>query len=120
MRPAAWASAWPIRATVGWSSTAPRSAWRRATPIPSRPAKCRGPRSRWTWSTGGEKRRGSARCVPPAAKLAELLVLQGRFEEAEQLLGDDESAEAQVARAHLALANGDTSLAISAASRAAR
>jgi DNA-binding NarL/FixJ family response regulator len=62
----------------------------------------------------------TARCVPPAAKLAELLVLQGRFEEAEQLLGDDESAEAQVARAHLALANGDTSLAISAASRAAR
>ena len=62
----------------------------------------------------------TARCVPPAAKLADLLVLQGRFEEAEQLLGEDESAEAQVARAHLALANGDTSLAISAASRAAR
>ncbi len=62
----------------------------------------------------------AARCVPPAAKLAELLVLQGRFEEAEQLLDDDESAEAQVARAHLALANSNTSLAISAASRAAR
>jgi DNA-binding CsgD family transcriptional regulator/tetratricopeptide (TPR) repeat protein len=62
----------------------------------------------------------AARCVPPAAKLAELLVLQGRLEEAESVLGDDEGAETSLARARLALARGDAGVAVSLATRVSR
>ena len=62
----------------------------------------------------------AARCVPPAAKLAELLVLQGRLEEAEAILGDDENAETSLARARLALARGDAGVAASLATRVSR
>lgn len=48
-----------------------------------------------------------ARCAPPLAKLAELLVLQGRLEEARDLVGDDDSDATLVARARLALAEGE-------------
>jgi DNA-binding CsgD family transcriptional regulator len=62
----------------------------------------------------------AARCVPPAAKLAELLVLQGRLEEAEAVLADDEGAETLLARARLALARGDPGAAGSFAARVSR
>ncbi len=62
----------------------------------------------------------AARCVPPAAKLAELLVLQGRLEEAESVLGVDEDAETLLARARLALARGEAGVAASCASRVGR
>ena len=53
-----------------------------------------------------------ARCVHPAAKLAELRLLQGRIEEAEQLLaGYEELPEAAHALASLYLARGETSVA---------
>jgi DNA-binding CsgD family transcriptional regulator len=53
-----------------------------------------------------------SRCVHPAAKLAELRVMQGRLEEAEQLLaGFEELPEAAHALASLHLARGDTALA---------
>jgi hypothetical protein len=48
---------------------------------------------------------------PRGAKLAERLVLQGRLEEAEAILGDDENAETSLARVRLALARGDTGVA---------
>lgn len=47
-----------------------------------------------------------ARCIPPAAKLAELMVLQGRIEEAERLIAADASDLSLVVRARLALARG--------------
>ena len=57
----------------------------------------------------GEQR---ARCVHPAAKLAELRLLQGRIEEAEQLLaGYEELPEAAHALVSLHLARGETSVA---------
>jgi DNA-binding CsgD family transcriptional regulator len=62
----------------------------------------------------------TARCVPPAPKLAELLVLQGRLEEAEQVLAGDAGSESLVARARLALARGNASEAVAAATRATR
>ena len=53
-----------------------------------------------------------ARCVHPAAKLAELRLLQGRIEEAEQLLaGYEELPEAAHALASLHLARDETSVA---------
>ncbi|MEO8424222.1 MAG: LuxR C-terminal-related transcriptional regulator [Actinomycetota bacterium] len=53
-----------------------------------------------------------ARCVHPAAKLAELRLLQGRIEEAEQLLaGYEELPEAAHALAALHLARGETAVA---------
>ncbi len=53
-----------------------------------------------------------ARCVHPAAKLAELRLLQGRVEEAEQLLaGYEELPEAAHALASLHLARGQTAVA---------
>ena len=49
-----------------------------------------------------------SRCVHPAARLAELRVLQGRFDEAEQLLdGFDHEREATGAAVALRLARGD-------------
>ena len=48
-----------------------------------------------------------ARCGPPLAKLAELLVLQGRLEEAAEVLGDDDTDSTLVARARLALRRGE-------------
>ena len=48
-----------------------------------------------------------ARCGPPAAKLAEMLILQGRVEEAADVLSGDESESSLVARARLALAQGE-------------
>lgn len=53
-----------------------------------------------------------ARCVHPAAKLAELRVTQGRREEAAQLLaGFEELPESTHALASLYLANGETAMA---------
>ncbi|HJS27410.1 MAG TPA: LuxR C-terminal-related transcriptional regulator [Actinomycetota bacterium] len=53
-----------------------------------------------------------ARCVHPAAKLAELRVSQGRLEEAEQLLaGFEELPESTHALASLHLAKGETAMA---------
>jgi DNA-binding NarL/FixJ family response regulator len=53
-----------------------------------------------------------ARCVHPAAKLAELRLLQGRIEEAEQLLaGYEELPEASHALASLYLTRGETAVA---------
>ena len=53
-----------------------------------------------------------ARCVHPAAKLAELRLLQGRIEEAEQLLaGYEELPEAAHALASLHLTRNETSVA---------
>jgi DNA-binding CsgD family transcriptional regulator len=53
-----------------------------------------------------------ARCVHPAAKLAELRLLQGRIEEAEQLLaGYEELPEATHALSSLHLARGETAMA---------
>jgi DNA-binding NarL/FixJ family response regulator len=53
-----------------------------------------------------------ARCVHPAAKLAELRLLQGRLEEAEQLLGGFESLpESTHALAMLHLAKGEVAMA---------
>jgi hypothetical protein len=53
-----------------------------------------------------------ARCVHPAAKLAELRVVQGRIEEAGQLLsGFEELPESTHALASLHLANGETAMA---------
>ncbi len=53
-----------------------------------------------------------ARCVHPAAKLAELRVVQGRYEEAAQLLaGFEELPESTHALASLHLANGETAMA---------
>ena len=55
-----------------------------------------------------------ARCVHPAAKLAELRLLQGRIEEAEQLLlGFEELPEAAHALASLYLTRDETSVAAS-------
>jgi DNA-binding CsgD family transcriptional regulator len=62
----------------------------------------------------------AARCVPPAAKLAELLVLQGRLEEAESVLADNEEAETLLARARLCLARGDSGAAATYAARVSR
>jgi DNA-binding CsgD family transcriptional regulator len=53
-----------------------------------------------------------ARCVHPAAKLAELRVAQGRLEEADQLLaGYEELPESTHALASLYLARGETAMA---------
>jgi DNA-binding CsgD family transcriptional regulator len=53
-----------------------------------------------------------ARCVHPAAKLAELRVMQGRLEEAGRLLaGFEELPESTHALASLYLANGETAMA---------
>jgi DNA-binding NarL/FixJ family response regulator len=53
-----------------------------------------------------------ARCVHPAAKLAELRIAQGRLEEAGQLLaGFEELPESTHALASLHLANGETAMA---------
>jgi DNA-binding NarL/FixJ family response regulator len=53
-----------------------------------------------------------ARCVHPAAKLAELRIAQGRLEEAGRLLaGFEELAESTHALAALYLANGETAMA---------
>ena len=49
-----------------------------------------------------------SRCIPPSARLAEIRVLQGRFEEAEQLLdGLEAEPEALQARVALRLARGE-------------
>ena len=58
-----------------------------------------------------------ARCGPPVAKLAELLVLQGRVEEAADVLGDDDTDTTLVARARLALARGEPDTARALAER---
>lgn len=50
-----------------------------------------------------------SRCIPPSARLAEIRVQQGRFDEAEQLLeGLEGEAEALQARVALRLARGET------------
>ncbi len=50
-----------------------------------------------------------SRCIPPSARLAEIRVQQGRFDEAEQLLeGLEGESEAVQARVALRLARGDT------------
>jgi DNA-binding CsgD family transcriptional regulator len=60
------------------------------------------------------------RCLAPAAKLAEVLVSQGRLEEAERTLAGDDSDESLLVRARLALARGDTDPAVILAERHAR
>jgi ATP/maltotriose-dependent transcriptional regulator MalT len=53
-----------------------------------------------------------SRCIPPSARLAEIRVHQGRFDEAEQLLeGLEGEAEAVQARVALRLAEGDAAAA---------
>jgi ATP/maltotriose-dependent transcriptional regulator MalT len=50
-----------------------------------------------------------SRCIPPSARLAEIRVQQGRYDEAERLLeGLEGEAEAVQARVALRLARGDT------------
>lgn len=61
-----------------------------------------------------------ARCVAPESKLAEILVTQGRIEEAEQLVGDDESDASLMVRARIALERGDAKLACLLADRFVR
>jgi DNA-binding CsgD family transcriptional regulator/tetratricopeptide (TPR) repeat protein len=58
-----------------------------------------------------------ARCGPPVAKLAELLILQGRLEEATEVLGDDDTDSTLVARARLALVRGERDIARALAER---
>lgn len=58
-----------------------------------------------------------ARCGPPVAKLAELLVLQGRLEEAAEVLGGDDTDSTLVARARLALGRGEPDAARALAER---
>lgn len=58
-----------------------------------------------------------ARCGPPVAKLAELLVLQGRLEEATEVLGDDDTDATLVARARLALGRDEPDIARALAER---
>jgi len=58
-----------------------------------------------------------ARCGAPVAKLAEMFVLQGRIEEAADLLGDDDSDSTLVARARVALARGEPDTADALAER---
>lgn len=59
-----------------------------------------------------------ARCVHPAAKLAELRITQGRIEEAEQLLaGFEELPESTHALALLYLARGETAMAVAVLQR---
>jgi DNA-binding CsgD family transcriptional regulator len=68
----------------------------------------------WLVRTIGElEGRGHrARCVHPAAKLAELRLLQGRIEEAARLLeGLEDRPDAQRAAAAVRLAQGDTAVA---------
>lgn len=53
-----------------------------------------------------------SRCVPPAARLAEIRVLQGRFDEAEQLLaGFEDEPDAARAAASVRLARGEAAAA---------
>ncbi|MQA03628.1 MAG: hypothetical protein GEV07_13215 [Streptosporangiales bacterium] len=61
-----------------------------------------------------------ARCVPPAAKLAELYLLQGRIEEAAQLIGRDDSDASLLVRARLALERCDPALAVTLLNRHCR
>ena len=63
---------------------------------------------------------GHAARYAPAAKLAELLVLQGRLEEAEPIVGSDEDSDSLLVRARLALAKDDAALATTLASRVSR
>ncbi len=58
-----------------------------------------------------------ARCIAPKARLAELLIQQGRLEEAADLLGD-RSEETLVARARLLLARGESETAAALLERA--
>ena len=53
-----------------------------------------------------------SRCIPPSARLAEIRVLQGRYDEAEQLLvGLESEPEALQARVSVRLARGDAAAA---------
>jgi DNA-binding CsgD family transcriptional regulator len=62
----------------------------------------------------------AARCIPPAAKLADLLVLQGRLEEAQRTVGDADDSTSLVVRARIAQALGEPAVAATLAKRAAR
>jgi DNA-binding CsgD family transcriptional regulator len=61
-----------------------------------------------------------ARCLAPTARLAELLILQGRLEEAEDLLGGDRSPQTLVVRGRLALTRGNPVAAVTYLERARR
>lgn len=61
-----------------------------------------------------------SRCLPPAARLAELFVLRGRLEEAEGLLGDDDSDATLLVRAQLLLARDEPAAAVRTCQRYVR
>jgi DNA-binding CsgD family transcriptional regulator len=70
---------------------------------------------------GALQQSGAAvRCVAPTAKLGDLLVAQGRLEEAERLLEGEDSDDALLPRARLALAQGQASTAVALAQRHVR
>ncbi|HEX5017439.1 MAG TPA: LuxR C-terminal-related transcriptional regulator [Actinomycetes bacterium] len=62
----------------------------------------------------------AARCLPPDAKLARLLVLQGRYEEAELLAENSPGDAGMLALASLALARGDLATTVALTERVGR
>jgi DNA-binding CsgD family transcriptional regulator len=61
-----------------------------------------------------------ARCVAPSAKLADLLVMQGRLEEAEDILAGDDDDSTLLVRARLALERRNIRAAVALLDRACR
>jgi len=61
-----------------------------------------------------------SRCIPPAAKLAELYLLQGRVEEAERAIEQADDDTSLILRARIALAHQEAGLATTLAERAIR
>lgn len=63
---------------------------------------------------------GRSRCIQPSTRLAELLLNQGRIEEAQHAIGANDDSSALLVRARIALAAGEPVLAATLAERAAR
>jgi DNA-binding CsgD family transcriptional regulator len=61
-----------------------------------------------------------SRCIPPGTKLAEILLLQGRLEEADRALAGADDDASLVIQARVALARGAPSVAATLAERARR